>query len=47
MSNNPIPQEASDAVERAVANGREAIVRKEHDKWVVIENKRKLIYKEQ
>jgi len=42
-----IPQEAIDAVERIVAQGREAIVRKEHGKWVVIENKRKLVYKEQ
>ena len=45
--NSLIPQEAIDAVERIVAQGREAIVRKEHGKWVVIENKRKLVYKEQ
>lgn len=42
-----IPKEALEAVERVVAQGREAIVRKEHGKWVVIENKRKLVYKEQ
>ena len=42
-----IPKEALEAVERIVAQGREAIVRKEHGKWVVIENKRRLVYKEQ
>ena len=34
------------AVCAIVATGHEAIVKKEHGKWIVIENGRRLIYKE-
>ena len=42
-----IPKEALEVVERIVAQGREAIVKKENGKWIVIENKRKIAFKEQ
>lgn len=42
-----MPRDAIDAVERVVALGKEAIVRKEKGKWVVIENGRRVVYKEQ
>lgn len=35
------------AVEVIVATGKEAIVKKEHGKWIVIENGRRLVYREQ
>jgi hypothetical protein len=41
-----IPTEILQAVENIVACGKEAIVRKEHGKWVVLENGRRLVYKE-
>jgi hypothetical protein len=41
-----MPQEVLDAVERIVAVGKEAIVKKERGKWVVIENGRHIIYRE-
>ncbi len=41
-----IPEEVLDAVEAIVACGKEAIVRKEKGKWVVLENGRRLVYKE-
>lgn len=41
-----IPKEALDAVERIVAVGKEAIVKKERGKWVVLENGKRLVYKE-
>ena len=41
-----MPQEVLDAVERIVAAGKEAIVKKERGKWVVIENGRHIIYRE-
>ena len=41
-----MPKEVLEAVERILALGNEAIVRKERGKWVVLENRRKLIYKE-
>lgn len=41
-----MPKEVLEAVERIVALGKEAIVRKEHGKWVVLENGRRLVYKE-
>ena len=41
-----IPKEVLDAVERIVAVGKEAIVRKERGKWVVLESGRRLVYKE-
>lgn len=41
-----IPKEVLDAVERIVAAGKEAIVKKERGKWVVLENGKRLAYKE-
>lgn len=41
-----MPKEVLDAVERIVAVGKEAIVKKERGKWVVLENGKRLIYKE-
>ncbi len=41
-----MPKEVLDAVERVVALGKEAIVRKERGKWVVVENNRRVVYKE-
>ena len=42
-----MPKAVIDAVIAIVATGKEAIVKKEHGKWVVIENGRRLIYREQ
>ena len=42
-----IPREAIEAAEAVVALGREVIIRRERGKWVVLENHRKLVYKEQ
>ena len=41
-----MPKEVLDAVERIVAVGKEAIVKKERGKWVVLENRKRLVYKE-
>ena len=41
-----IPKEALDAVERIIAVGKEAIVKKERGKWVVLEQGKRLVYKE-
>lgn len=41
-----IPREVLEAVERIAALGKEAIVKKEHGKWIVIENNRRVVYKE-
>ena len=41
-----IPREVMDAVEAVVACGKEAIVRKEKGKWVVLESGRRLVSKE-
>lgn len=41
-----MPKEVIDAVSRIVALGKEAIVRKEKGKWVVLENNRRLIFKQ-
>jgi hypothetical protein len=41
-----IPKEVLDAVERIVAVGKEAIVKKERGRWIVIENGRHIIYRE-
>jgi hypothetical protein len=41
-----MPDEVKDAVERIVAVGKEAIVKKERGKWVVLENGKRLVYKE-
>lgn len=41
-----MPKEVLDAVESIIATGKEAIVRKERGRWVVLENGRRLVYKE-
>ena len=41
-----IPREALQAIEAIVRTGKEAIVRKEHGQWVVLESGRRLVYKE-
>ena len=41
-----IPKEVIEAVERVAALGKEAIVKKEHGKWIVIENGRRIVFKE-
>ena len=41
-----MPKQVIDAVQRIVAMGRVAIVKKERGKWIVIENNRRVVYKE-
>ncbi len=41
-----MPKEVLEAVERIVAVGKEAIVKKERGKWVVLEQGKRLGYKE-
>lgn len=41
-----MPKEVLDAVERIIAVGKEAIVKKERGKLVVLENGKRLVYKE-
>ena len=41
-----IPKEAIEAAEAVIACGKEVIIRKERGKWVVLENHRRLVYKE-
>lgn len=41
-----MPKEVLDAVERIVAVGKEAVVKKERGKWVVLEQGKRLVYKE-
>ena len=41
-----MPKDVIAAVEAVVACGKEAIVRKEKGKWVVLESGRRLVYKE-
>lgn len=41
-----IPKEVLEAIKRVVALGKEAIVKKERGKWIVIENNRRVVYKE-
>lgn len=42
-----IPKEVIEAIKRVVALGKEAIVKKERGRWVVIENNRRVVYKEE
>lgn len=42
-----IPQEVVNAIIHIVLTGKEAIVRIEKGRWVVLENGRRLVYKEQ
>jgi hypothetical protein len=41
-----MPRAVIEAVQRIVAMGREAIVKKERGKWVVLEQGKRLVYKE-
>ena len=41
-----MPNEVIRAVCAIVSTGHEAIVKKEHGKWIVLENGRRLVYKE-
>lgn len=41
-----MPKAVIEAVQRIVAMGREAIVKKERGKWVVLEQGKRLVYKE-
>ena len=41
-----MPQEVINAIVNIIATGKEAIVRREKGKWVVLENGRRLVYKE-
>lgn len=41
-----IPKEALEAAEAVIACGKEVIIRRERGKWVVLENHRRLVYKE-
>lgn len=41
-----MPRSVIEAVQRIVAMGKEAVVKKERGKWVVLENNRRLVYKE-
>ena len=42
-----MPKEVLDAIAAIVRTGKEAIVKQEHGKWLVIENGRRMVYKEQ
>ena len=41
-----IPKEAVEAAEAVVALGKEVIIKKERGKWVVLENHKRIVYKE-
>ena len=41
-----MPNDVIRAVCAIVQTGKEAIVKKEHGKWIVIENGRRLVYRE-
>ena len=41
-----IPKEALEIAEAAISCGKEVIIRRERGKWVVLENRRIIIYKE-
>ena len=41
-----MPKEVLDAIAAIVRTGKEAIVKQEHGKWLVIENGRRMVCKE-
>jgi hypothetical protein len=41
-----MPNEVIEAIEAIVATGKDVLVKKERGKWVVLENCRRLVYKE-
>lgn len=42
-----IPEDVIKAIEAVVSLGKDVLVKKEKGKWVVLENCRRLVYKEQ
>ena len=41
-----MPKQVTEAIEAVVRTGKDAIVKKERGKWVVLESGRRLVYKE-
>jgi hypothetical protein len=41
-----MPKQVIESIEAVVKTGRDAIVKKERGKWVVLESGRRLVYKE-
>lgn len=41
-----MPQEVINAIVTVIALGKEAVVRRENGKWVVLEHNRRIVYKE-
>lgn len=41
-----MPKQVIEAVEAVIKTGKDAIVKKERGKWVVLESGRRLVYKE-
>lgn len=41
-----MPKQVIEAIVAVIRTGKEAIVRKEKGKWVVLENGRRIVYKE-
>ena len=41
-----MPKQVREAIEAVVRTGKDAIVKKERGKWVVLESGRRLVYKE-
>jgi len=41
-----MPKEVLNAIYAIIRTGKEAIVKQEHGKWVVIENTRRMVFKE-
>jgi hypothetical protein len=41
-----MPKAVTDAILAIVATGKEAIVKQEHGKWIVLENGRRMVYRE-
>lgn len=47
MVKTEIPQGALDALQTMVESGEEAILKKEHGKYVVVANKRRVVWREE
>ena len=41
-----IPKQVIESIEAVIKTGKDAIVKKERGKWVVLENGKRLVYKE-
>lgn len=46
ITDHLMPKHVIEAIEAVIRTGKEAIVRKERGKWVVLESGRRLVYKE-